>query len=403
MNGRRSFRAFLAAQTLSAAGDSFSYVALPLLVLHTTGSVVQMGLITALGGAAAMITGVFAGAIADRFNRKALLISSDVARFLLYAAIPVTWFAGPQLWLIYAIVPVTSCFSMMFQVAHVTVVPSLVPKEHIIKANGRLYATTATAFLAGPALAGAISGAFGPQTAIAVDAASFALSAVALLFVKFQSQPGQRSERGGFLAGAKFLWGQPVLRALTVLLAAFTSISTGLTDVFIFKLKHDLSQPDRVVGYVMAASFVGTLLASLAVPRVRKRLGFGTAWVAACVLCGLAVLAIAWSQQVVVIAAMAAAVLFATGIAGICSMSLRQEITPSPLLGRVTSAFWTLHGALNPAGIAILAAAAGRFGTTATLYVAGSAIILIALSALVTPVFTHQLAKRQVSIVETGR
>jgi MFS family permease len=374
---------------------------MPLLVLHTTGSVVQMGLITALGGAAALITGVFAGAVADRFNRRALLIISDVARFLLYAAIPLVWLIEPQLWLIYAIVPIASCFAMMYQVTHVTVVPSLVSKEHIIKANGRLYATTATAFLAGPALAGAISGTFGPQTAIAVDAASFALSAVALLFVKFQSQPAQPSERGAFLAGARFLWNQPVLRALTLLLAAFTSISTGLTDVFIFKLKHDLSQPDRVVGYVMAASFVGTLLASLVVPRVRQKLGFGTAWIAACVLCGLAVLAMAWSAQVVVIAAMAAAVLFATGIAGICSMSLRQEITPSPLLGRVTSAFWTLHGALNPAGIAILAVAAGRFGTTATLFVAGSAIILIALSAILTPVYTHQLAKRTANLATT--
>lgn len=389
----RSFSAFVTVQTLSALGDSFSYIAIPLLVLHTTGSVLQMGLVTGAGGAAALVTGLFAGVIADRVNRRVLLIACDVARFLLYASIPAVWLFQPQLWLIYTIVPLASCFSMLFQVTHVTVVPALVPKEQITRANGRLYAATAAAYLAGPALAGAVSGAFGPQVAIAVDASSFALSGLGLLFVRVPAivrTAGDESLLQQFLAGARFLWRQPVLRSLTVLLALLTSITTGLTDVFIFRLKQDLAQPDRVVGYVMAASFIGTLLASLAVSRLRRQLGFGTTWIGSVVLCGIAVVVMALADNVIVAGAMMATVLFALGVGGICSMSLRQEITPAPLLGRVTSAYWTLHGAFNPAGVAILAAAAGHFGTTATLLTAGSVCVLLALSAILTPIYAYQ-------------
>jgi MFS family permease len=64
----RGFAVFLAAQTLSVAGDSFALIALPLLVLRATGSVAQMGLLTGVAGAAAIVAGIFAGSLADRLD-----------------------------------------------------------------------------------------------------------------------------------------------------------------------------------------------------------------------------------------------------------------------------------------------------------------------------------------------
>lgn len=78
--------------------------------------------------------------------------------------------------------------------------------------------------------------------------------------------------------------------------------------------------------------------------------------------------------------------LLATGWAGICSMSFRQEVTPDHLLGRVTSAFWTLHNSLGPLGTAALTAAAARYGVTATCVVGGTACVAITLAALATPI-----------------
>jgi hypothetical protein len=72
-------------------------------------------------------------------------------------------------------------------------------------------------------------------------------------------------------------------------------------------------------------------------------------------------------------------------------MSLRQEVTPPHLLGRVTSAFWTLHNSLGPFGAAALTAASARYGVTATCVVAGTACVAIAVCALATPIRQRRL------------
>ncbi|MEU8005852.1 MFS transporter [Catellatospora sp. NPDC049111] len=384
------------AQTLSALGDSFSYVAIPLLVLHATGSVAQMGVVTALGGAATLVTGVFAGVVVDRFDRRRLLVGCDLARLLLYGSIPLVWLAGPRPWLLYLVLPLASAFGMVFRVAHVTVVPSLVPADEITRANSRLFAASSTAYLVGPALAGLLSGRFGPTTAIAVDAATFAVSAAVLVLLRLRpvgapADPAE-SERpmDVLLAGARFIARHPTLRPMTVLLTVLSSLTFGLTDVVIYRLKHDLGQSDGTVGYVLAVGIVGTLLGSVAVTRLRRRYGFAPTWTGAWALCGVAMAGIGLAGRVPVVAAAATAVLGCSAVAGIASMSLRQEVTPAPLLGRVTSAFWTLHSALTPLGAAALTAAAAGYGSSATLIAAGALCTATAATALCTPLFRVQ-------------
>ncbi|GGL20725.1 hypothetical protein Sme01_74040 [Sphaerisporangium melleum] len=389
----RDFRFFLGIQTLSAVGDSFSYVAIPLLVLQATGSVVQMGVVTGLVGVSSIVTGVFAGYVADRVDRRALLVTCDLARCLLYGLIPVVWLFGPQVWLLYLVVPLAGAFAMQFQVTYVSVVPALVERDQITKANGHLYASYAVAGVAGPMLAGVISGAFGPSAALAVDAASFAVSAAGVLLIKIRSAGGEAVAAGDrhslgrdFLAGASFLWQHPVLRSLTVLLAVLTFVTFGLTDLIIYYLKHDLGRSDGTVGSVLAAATVGTLVASAVVDQVRRRLGFGASWIGAWTLCGVAIACLGLSTGAPLVALFATAQLFCTGIAGICSMSFRQEVTPGKLLGRVTSAFWTVHSTLGPVGAALITGAAARYGVTAVCLVAGVTCVVIALSASLTPI-----------------
>jgi MFS family permease len=396
----RNFRVFLTVQTLSSLGDSFSYVAIPLLVLHTTGSVTQMGLVTATTGVASIVTGLFAGLIADRTDRRRLLMICDAARCLLYGLIPLAWLFASPVWLVYAVVPLAGAFSMIFQVTYVTVVPAIVAPGEITKANGHLYASYAMAGVGGPALAGVMASAFGPAWAIAVDAVSFAVSAVGVVLVRVGTDSGGESGsasesesgkapvrngvRGEFLAGARFLWAHPVLRPLTVLLSLLTFLTFGLTDVIVYRLRHDLGHPDGTVGVVLSVGIIGTFAASALVARVRDRLGFGGSWIGAYTLAGVAVGCLAITTSVPVIAALGALVLFCTGTAGICSMSLRQEVTPGHLLGRVTSAFWTIHSALGPLGAAAVTAAVAGFGVPATCLVVGSGMLLIALTGTLT-------------------
>ncbi|GHC50949.1 MFS transporter [Streptomyces flavofungini] len=404
-----NYRLFLALQGLSALGDSFSHVAIPLLVLHETGSLAQMGLVTGLTGVATIVSGLFAGVVADRVDRRRLIVVTDVARCLLFGLIPLVWLFATPIWLVYAVVPVAGVFAMLFQVTYVTVVPGIVGPGQILKANSHLYGTYAVAGAGGPMLAGLIAAAFGPAAAIGIDAATFAVSAVGILFVRIRptapppdTEPAQNedaaaaavasapaeAEQGGvlqeFLAGARFLWQHPVLRPLTVLLTLLIFLTAGMTDVIVYRVKEDLGHGDGTVGYVLTAGTLGTLAATFVVARLRGRLGFGASWIGAHALGGVAVACLGLSGSVPVVAFIAAGMLFCTGVGGINSMSLRQEVTPGHLLGRVTSAFWTIHNALGPIGAAVVTLAAGVWGVRTVCLVVGLCAAGIALSGTLT-------------------
>ncbi|WP_219510604.1 MFS transporter [Nonomuraea ceibae] len=381
----RNFNIFLAVQALSVAGDSFSTVAIPLLVLHATGSVVQMGLLTGLSGAASLVTGVFAGHLVDRVDRRRLLIGCDLARAALYAAIPLVWMAGPQIWLLYVIVPLGAALGMVFQVAYVAVVPSLVEPDQITQANGRLYAIYAVGGIGGPALVGVISQAFGPVVAIGMDAVTFVVSALGLMLIRLRPAAAAPADRGGLLEGARFLWRHPVMRSLTILLTFFIFLTAGVDDVLIYHLKHDLGQNDDAVGLVLACAAVGAIVGAPLIGRIRKAIGFGNTWVSATTLSGLAMGGVGLATGVPAVAVLMALFVLGTAVAGICSQSFRQEVTPSHLLGRVTAAFWTVHYVLGPAGAALLTLGAAEYGVATVTVVAGAGCVLVSLSGLLTP------------------
>lgn len=387
---QRSFAVFWAAQTLSVLGDSFALIALPLLVLEATGSLARMGLLTAVGGAAAVVAAVFAGAVVDRVDRRRLLIGCDLVRMMLYGVIPVVWLFGPQVWLLYAVLPLCEAVGMLFAVGYVTVVRSLVGTRQLTEANGRLNATAAAAGVLGPLCAGLVAAWTGPATAVGVDAASFGVSALCMLYVRFRARPAEAPERAGLWrdlrTGVDFLRGHPVLRSLTVLLFFFSFLTLGLNDLLIYHLKHDLGHDDGTVGTVMAVGALGTITGALLVARLRHRLGFGWTWTGSVAVSGLAFAGLGWARDVPVLAALGAAFLACVAVAGTCSMSLRQEVTPEPLLGRVTSAFWTLQYAAAPLGAALLTWAADHRGTAPVGLVAGGCCVLIAVAGLFTPI-----------------
>jgi MFS family permease len=388
----RNFAIFWAGQTLSSAGDSFAYIAVPLLVLRATGSVAQMGLLTGVAGAASVCAGIAAGVLVDRLDRRTLLICCDLARMALYALIPLVWAFGPQVWLLYLVLPACEAIGMVFQVTYVTAVRNLVDADRITEANGLLFASAAAVGVAGPLLAGLIAGLLGPATAVAFDAASFALSAASAFLIRLRSQdrPEAAAPRERpwpeFIAGARFLWRHPVLRPLTVVLSFYIFLTFGLTNVLIYYLRHDLGQSYAVVGLVLAIAAVGPVAGSMLVARLRRKIGFGASWIAPVAVGGVAIACTGATRVIPVIAALAAIYLACEAVAGTCSMSLRQEVTPDHLLGRVTSAFWTIHFAPGPVGAVLLGWAAGRYGVGPVLVTVGAGCSLLAAIALFTPI-----------------
>jgi MFS family permease len=389
----RDFAIFWSVQSLSELGNGFALVAVPLLVLQITGSVVQMGLLTATASVASLGTGLVAGALVDHLDRRRLLMLCEGARLVLYGLIPLVWLVSPQLWLLYVVMALAAVFNLIFQTGYVTVVPALVDRAQITTANSRLETANATALIVGPMLAGAVTGLFGPVAAIAVNAATFGISLLGLALIRLRPMPGRwapamgwRDLRDGFVSGVRFIARHPVLRSLTLLLTLITFMSLGLVDVLIYHVRHGLGGSERTVGYVLGVAGIGTIAGAGLSSWLRRSFGFGWCWLGSYVLCGLTVAALGMSTTVGAAAALAFGYTFGMALAGICSVSLRQQVTPEEILGRVTSAFWTLHSALAPLGAAVLTAAVGRLGVRVPLLVVGAVFLVLVAVGLRTPI-----------------
>ncbi|MCJ1676905.1 MFS transporter [Streptomyces sp. APSN-46.1] len=368
-----------------------------------------MGVVTVISGVTAIGTGLFAGYVVDRADRRRLMVGCDLVRGVLLVAVPFVWQAGPRMWLLYVLTALVTALKTVFDVAYVSAVPQLVRSEDLTAANGRLMSTFAFGTLLGPVAAGFLTTGVGADWALAVDGATFLVSAASLRWVDFtrhaaervKPAPGTPAEaapagaarrpavagrlREMFVVGFRFLWSHPVLRPLTVLLTLLTFVTMGATDLLIFRVQNDLDRDAATLGYVIAVSGLGAVVAAFAAGPLRRTFGFGACWLGSVAMIGVAVAGTGVSRSVPVIAVLAAVFMFGMTLGGVCSMTLRQEVTPEPLLGRVTSAFWTVHNASGPAGAAVLTVLAARYGVPAASLAGGALCLLIAIAGLLTP------------------
>lgn len=391
----RTFTIFWAGQTLSNIGDAVALIAIPLLVLHATGSVARMGIVTGLSGIGMLVAGLVAGPLVDRVDRRRFMILCDLGRMILYAAIPILWWlTGPQIWLIYLTATLGAFLGMCFSVTYIAAIVNLVDRDQITDANGRLEATRALASIIGPALAGFIAARFDTATALGVDALSFAVSAGSLSLIRLRQASAHRDEpHGNWLAemraAARFLWRQPVLRALTTLISGFSFLTLGALDLFIFHLKHDFGQSDVAVGFVFSIASSGAIIGGLLAGPVRRRWGFGVCYLGSAIVEGGILVGLGIVPAITFIVPLMAGFTFLEVLKGVNSIAVRQQVTPDHLIGRVTAVFWTINSAPGPIGAALLTACAARFGTALILILIGVAFTLIALLGLLTPARTR--------------
>ncbi|HET7044424.1 MAG TPA: MFS transporter, partial [Gaiellaceae bacterium] len=215
--GRRDFRLFWAGQTVSQLGSAFSLLALPLLVLHLTGSARQLALATATGFLPYLLFGLPIGALVDRLNRKAIMIATDLGRALAVATVPLLATLGAlHVWWIYVIAFAATTLSIAFDAGQFAAVPALVGRAELVAANSRLLLGEQVAHVCGPLLAGALL-AVGVATAnvLYADAASFLVSAGSLALIRRPFGGAAPAAGGSILAdvreGVRYVLGEPLL------------------------------------------------------------------------------------------------------------------------------------------------------------------------------------------------
>jgi MFS family permease len=356
LGANRPFRLLWSARAVSFLGDSLALVALMLHVAGTTGQALAVAALLLAGDFAPALLGPLTGTVADRLERRRVMVGCELVQGVLVAAIAL-WL--PSLPLLLVLVGLRAVAGQVFQPASRAAVPALVGQRDLEQANAAVGVATNGGEALGPLVAAVALPVLGVRGVLLVDAASFLVSAALLGLLPALAGPS-RGTRPSFLAdaagGLTYLRGQAVVRA--VALGYFAVVAcTGIDDVaLVFLATGTFGAGEAAVGLLLAAVGIGLLAGYALLARTGPRLvhrGTGL------LLAGFAVSStgnlltgLAWAVG----AAFAVQAVRGLGIAAmdVAATTLVQRTVPPDLQGRV---FGSLYG-----GIGVAAALAYLLG-----------------------------------------
>jgi len=336
----RDFVLLQVGQALSTVGSEASGIAYALLVLALTNSPAKAGLV----GFARLVPWVLfalpAGVVVDRVNRKWLMIVSDVVRVVALATLGVAAASGHLPFVLIPVVAfVEGAMYVVFNIAEIGAVRSVVPASQLPRAFAAEQARLSSVYLAGPPLGGFLFG-LGRSLPFLVDAISYAFSTGTLLamrtpFQEERDEAARGSLRAQVREGLSWLWSHTFLRTCALLFAA-GNLSFAAFDLTLIVAgrRQGLSSP--AIGGLIAIVGGLSLVGSLAAPRLHRLLSMrtaivGSAWLAL----GIGVFLI-WPNVFVLVAG-AAPLLFVNPTVNAMIIGYRVAIVPDRLQGRVNS------------------------------------------------------------------
>ncbi|WP_370962935.1 MFS transporter [Amycolatopsis sp. cg9] len=341
----RTFWRLWTAAGLSSLADGVLKVALPLVAVGYTRSPALVAGLAFAFSVPWLLFALPAGALVDRLDRRRVMLTANVLRGGLVAAVALlTALGGGSIWVLYVVALGVGTAETLYDTAAQSIVPQVVGRDELARANGRVYAVEQTANeFAGPPLAGVLVAA-GVLAALATPVALWAVAVAALLLVRgsYRVPRGDRSTslRTDIAEGLRFLVHHKILRTFSLMVAAF-NFATGAT--FAVLVLHAVGPGSAMglsgpaFGLLTAMTAAGGLAGSLLAEAVERRLGrvraLWVSWLAGGLTVG--VLAVTANPYAV------GAAFFAGGagilVSNVVMVSLRQRITPDRLLGRLTS------------------------------------------------------------------
>jgi MFS family permease len=395
--GDREFLKFWAASAISDVGSQVSTLALPLIAALTLGATPwQMGLLSAAGAAPVLVVSLVAGVWVDRLRRRPVMIAADVARAVLLLAIPLATALGAlTIEILYAIALLAGGLTVLFDVAFLSFIPSLVRAEQLIDANSKLEMTSSAAQVAGPGIGGTLISALGAPFAVLLDALSFLGSALFLLRTRVsEALPGRAEGRGVMVEvreGLSVVVRHPILGALARCSATTGLFSGMFLSVYVLYMTRDLDLGPVAVGLVFATGGVGSLAGALVAGWAARRYGPGPAMLHAILVFGLSGMAIPLAVLVPRVALpMVVASEFAQWmmivIYYVNAVSVRQAIAPDRLLGRINATTRFLARGAFPIGSLMGGGLGAIIGVPLTLVVATCGLLLAVVWLVLSPV-----------------
>ncbi|MFZ5815693.1 MAG: MFS transporter [Bacillota bacterium] len=353
----RPFALFLGGMAISKLGDALYMFALPWIAFEMTASPVVMSTLYATEILPILFFGALAGAFADGMDRRKLMLWSDAIRAVIVAAIPLLHLMGAlQLWHLYAAAFSLSLVSLAFDVTTTAVIPELAGGE-LTRANAAFQMINQAGSMAGPALAGLVIAAVGGFNALWLNALSFGGTFLSILILpSFSLKPLGLTVRGvlaGIADGFRWLWSHPVIRVLS-LQAMTGNFGFGMVSaVLMYYLRSTLGLSAELAGLDYAMLGVGGLSGSIAIVPLSRRFRRGVLYPAILTFGMIGLLLMAglrtwWAPG------LGFGMVSACNIAWVVlSTSVRQELIPGALMGRVLAFSRILSTAAMPLGAAL--------------------------------------------------
>lgn len=379
------FRRYYAGQALSYLGDGLRTLAIPLLVYHLTGSAVSLAFTFALEVLPFALFSILGGSLADRLDRRRLMLGADALRFLIMAAFAVALWRGTlTLPLIYTGVVLLSMCAAVFLGAQTSSIPFLLGKDRAKAGVAALVAAEQSVNLIAPPIGGAIFGLFGALPALILNALTYLTSQASLASVtSFGPErpggfPSLRAIAADVRIGFGFAMGDRALRVLTLSSAAMNAVGIlGFVAMIPF-LKHEFGASDQIVGIAFGCFALGSVTGSLLAGRTHWP--FGRALCVAYVLDGLFWLPVIWTHS------LAVAVLSVT-LCSACSafqittiVGWRMRVIPEALIGRVFGVIRLIVLLGMVPGSMSGGAIADRWGPRTVMAISGFAFVALALN-----------------------
>ncbi|WP_433701468.1 MFS transporter [Nocardiopsis sp. CA-288880] len=386
---------------LSNLADGILKVALPLVALRFTDSPTLIaGVVFALT-IPWLLLSLPAGALADRYDRRRLMVGANLARGLLLAGLAAALALDlGSVWLLYAVALGVGTAETVHDTSAQSILPQVVGRDRLSRANGSLHAVELTAHqFAGPPLGGLLV-ALGLAAAFTAPAALWLVAAGTLVLVRgrFRTErAAPATMRTDIAEGLRFLWRHRTLRTLAAMVGLSNfSTNAAFTVMVLFAVgpasPMGLSEP--AYGLLLTATAAGSVLGALTAEHVERLLG--RSW-------SLRVSALAFAVLVGVPALTADPLVVGAGffvggvglsVWNVVTVSLRQRVTPDHLLGRLNSAYRLLAWGTLPLGAAAGGLIAQFFGLSA---------VFASMGALALVVFLWQFTLSETDLGGAGR
>ncbi len=340
----REFRLLWIGQLLSQIGDQCLLIAVITLISNLSRSPLAM-LVPALSLAIPQVAfGLVGGVMADRWNRKLMMLISDLLRGIIVLGILLVD-STQHFWILYLAVAGLGLIGVFFYPARNAVIPNIVPPNLLLAANSLIQGSTIIALILGPVIAGIVVELWAPG-AILLDSATFFASALFIAVMTIPAQPagdrlvnnGRNSVWEDMRAGLDFIRRSRPLRQVLIVTAIATVGIGAIVLLAIPHLKEELGASGLEYGFAMSMLGLGSVAGGVTVNRLSRWLSTSTLVGGMLILAGAAIVAFAFAPNYTV-------VLVSVAVTGMCVVMARgaldtisQALSPDNVRGRVQAA-----------------------------------------------------------------